>query len=604
MREGALNKKYAGSYICNVSVTDVMNARNDDEYLNALEKAAFNLPNSSQLVVEMHTQGYPLAKQISVFDLMKKTFSSGSDIKHYFVCENSEIADCIELSVKDLYPEIKICGAASVEDENIINDICEKAPDIVWVGIGGKKEALWLKENAELTEALLIGVGYGISSIIKGTVWNNTRRFSLGYVLMNIKYLLLTGKKFLWTTLSWTPALMTIMTIFILSSQTGEVSKTNSGKIAERFTYSPLLGIDFSKYAESAAQLEELNSLIRFFAHIGEYAFLSLCIGFAISVNGIKGKIRFIYMCMLGLFVSLADEIFQLFIPNRYGDLYDVMCDFLGVILVAFFMHIFSRRRKANNNEAPRRRKFLNIHIDDITFDDAVNKIIEMAKEDSKSFIVTPNVDHVIKNEKDILFRKIYERADLILTDGTPLMWIADSLGAPIKEKIPGSDMLPRVCELAAKENLTIFFLGASEGVAEKAKEKLTEKYPGLNVIGCYSPPIGFEINKPELEKTISIINEHKADILVASLGSPKQEKFIYNYMDRLEFKVALPFGAALDFEAGHIARAPLWMRKSGLEWFFRFLQEPKRLFKRYFIDDIKIFWIAWKYRNEIIRLR
>lgn len=610
LREGIKENKAAGQYICNTSVSDVMNARNDNEYITALNNSWFTLPNSSQLVVEMHTQGYPLAKKISVFNFMKLVLANcDKNVTHYFVCSDEELVNEIELSVKELFPDVKLAGASYAYSENVIDEINAENPDVIWVGIGGKDEAVWLQNNAHKFNGISVGIGYALNSFVKGKVWDSTRRFGMGYVMMNIKYLILTGKKFLWTTLSWLPAFAMVMVIFILTLQTGEVSKTTSGRVAESVAVkASFLGMDLSRYITTAEQLEDFNSLIRFLAHIGEYAALALCLGFAITANGIRKKIRFLYVCMLGIFVAIVDEFIQIFVPNRYGDLYDLMCDSLGVIVIAFLIHAIGRKKKPKLevpvSSEPRRRKFLNIHIDDISFDDAVDRIIDMSRTENKQFVITPNVDHVIKNEKDIVFRKIYERADLILTDGTPLMWIADSLGYPIKEKIPGSDMLPRVCEKAAKEGRTLFFLGAAEGVADEAARRLTEKYPGLKVIGTYSPPVGFEKNKLELEKAINAVNEKNADILVLSLGSPKQEKFMYNYLERLNFHVALPFGAAIDFEAGNVKRAPLWMRKCGLEWFYRFLLEPGRLFRRYFIDDIKIFWIAWKYRNEIIRLK
>lgn len=610
LREGISAKELERQYICNASVSDVMDARDDIEYLDALNGAYFVMPNSSQLVVEMHTQGYPMAKRIVVFDFMKRTFEMSNQIgiKHFFVCNNKETADCIELSLKESYPDINIAGAVSFDEDDIVSKINDSEADIVWLGIGGKEEAVWLKNNSMKINAISVGVGYGINSFVKGKVWNDTRRFRPDYVFMNLHYLALTGKKFLWTTLSWLPALMVIMTIFILSAQTGEVSKTTSGKIAEQVTYSSFWGYDLRGLALTSQQMDDLNSFIRFLAHIGEYALLSLTIGFAVTVNGFRKKLRFIYMCMLGFVVALADEFMQIFIEDRYGDFYDLSCDFLGILVMAFIVFVIGRKVKpklevpAGNGR--RRRKFLNINIDDISFDDAVDKVIYMAKHEKHRYVVTPNVDHVMKNEKDMLFRKIYERADLIVTDGTPLMWIADSLGCPIKEKIPGSDMLPKICEKAAKENVNVFLFGAAEGVAAEAARRLQEKYPGLIISGTYSPPMGFDKNREEMDKAVKIINDANVDILVVGLGCPKQEKFIYNNMDKVNFAVALPFGASIDFEAGNVTRAPRWIRSIGMEWFYRFLQEPGRLFKRYFIDDLKIFWIAWKYRNEIIRIR
>ena len=120
----------------------------------------------------------------------------------------------------------------------------------------------------------------------------------------------------------------------------------------------------------------------------------------------------------------------------------------------------------------------MNIFIDDISFDEAVDRIESFCREETgaKRYVVTPNADHVVKLEKDGTFRLVYENADLIITDGTPLMWIAESVRCPITEKIPGADMLPRVCEMASKKGYTMFLLGAAEGVAKTAAEKLTKK--------------------------------------------------------------------------------------------------------------------------------
>lgn len=117
-----------------------------------------------------------------------------------------------------------------------------------------------------------------------------------------------------------------------------------------------------------------------------------------------------------------------------------------------------------------------------------------------------------------------------------------------------------------------------------------------MNIVGTYSPSYGFEKNEDEIDKIIRIINESKPDILAVGLGAPKQEKFLYNYRDQLKVPISLAIGASIDFEAGNIKRAPKWMQKSGLEWFYRLCKEPKRMFKRYIIDDLKILRIARKY--------
>ena len=159
--------------------------------------------------------------------------------------------------------------------------------------------------------------------------------------------------------------------------------------------------------------------------------------------------------------------------------------------------------------------------------------------------------------------------------------------------------MFPKVCELAAKKSYKVFLLGAAEGVAVKAAENLTEKYNELSIVGTYSPSYGFEKNEEEVNNIIKMINDVKPDILAVGLGAPKQEKFIHKYKDRFNVPISLAIGASIDFEAGNINRAPKWMQNSGLEWFYRLIKEPKRMFKRYIVDDLKIINITIKYYKK-----
>lgn len=242
------------------------------------------------------------------------------------------------------------------------------------------------------------------------------------------------------------------------------------------------------------------------------------------------------------------------------------------------------------------RIKFLNIEVDNLTMEEAIKRVNKLILNKKPSYVVTPNVDHIVKLEQDKEFREVYREADLILTDGMPLVWISKFKGNKIKEKVSGSDLFPKVCELASNNGYKVFLLGAAEGVATKAAENLKDKFKGLNIVGTYSPSYGFEKNEKEIEKIIKIINNTKPDILAVGLGAPKQEKFLYKYRNRLNVPVSLAIGASIDFEAGHIKRSPKWMQKSGLEWFYRLCKEPKRMFRRYLIDDIKIIKLIIKY--------
>lgn len=229
----------------------------------------------------------------------------------------------------------------------------------------------------------------------------------------------------------------------------------------------------------------------------------------------------------------------------------------------------------------------------------ALREIDRLINDGKYHFVVTPNVDHIVKMEKDEAMREAYRDADLILTDGKPLVWVSHLYKTPIKEKISGSDLFPQLCKLAAEKNYKMFFLGAAEGVAEEAARRLKKRFDGLQIVGTYSPPRGFENDETETEKIIRMIRDAAPHILIVALGAPKQEKFIFNYKDQLRVPVSLGLGASLDFEAGVVKRAPKWMRNHGFEWLYRLLQDPKRLFKRYIIEDSAFFPLILKYRNN-----
>lgn len=242
--------------------------------------------------------------------------------------------------------------------------------------------------------------------------------------------------------------------------------------------------------------------------------------------------------------------------------------------------------------------KLLNINLDKLNFDEAINEIDNLIKKKSCSYVVTPNTDHIVLVEHDAEFKEIYDNADLVLLDGKPLVWLSKWLKDEKMEKISGSDIFPRICELAAKKGYTMYLFGAGQGVAEKAAENLTIKYPGLKIVGTQSPSFGFEKKEKEVNDCINRIKETKPDILIVGLGAPKQEKFIYKYKDELNVPLSLGLGATIDFEAGTKKRAPKWMQNAGLEWLYRSIQEPRRVGKRAVIDAINIVKIVSKYKH------
>ena len=212
---------------------------------------------------------------------------------------------------------------------------------------------------------------------------------------------------------------------------------------------------------------------------------------------------------------------------------------------------------------------------------------------DLKSGVVfTPNVDHLIKLQKNIAFYNAYKKADWVVCDSKVLNLFSRFLHDPIIETIPGSSFFPAFYTYH-KDNpdYRYFLLGAAEGVGAAAQEKINNRVEKEIVIGNYSPPFGFEFNDKENDRIINIINESKATVLVVGFGAPKQELWISNNKERLHtVKIILALGATIDFEAGHIKRAPRLYQKFGLEWLYRLYKEPKRMFKRYLIEDMEIF--------------
>ena len=245
------------------------------------------------------------------------------------------------------------------------------------------------------------------------------------------------------------------------------------------------------------------------------------------------------------------------------------------------------------------RIKFLNTYIDNLTMNEALNVVDELVTQRTPSYVVTPNLDHIVTIETDSEFAEIYENANLIVADGKPLIWISKILKTPIKEKISGSDFFPKICELAAYKGYSIYILGAAEGVGKKAAENLKNKYPDLNIAGTYSPAFGFEEDNRELQKIREKILKAKPDILAVSLGSPKGEKFIYRHLKEYDVPLSISIGATIDFEAGKIKRAPEWISAIGFEWLFRITQDPKRLTKRYWNDAIRILPIIKEYKGK-----
>lgn len=244
-----------------------------------------------------------------------------------------------------------------------------------------------------------------------------------------------------------------------------------------------------------------------------------------------------------------------------------------------------------------KKQPLLNTFVNNVDMNEAISLIDKMISSNKKNYIVAINVDVVIKIEEDSYLKEITDNANLVLVDGKPLVWISQWIHHPVKAKISGSDLVPILCRRAAQNGYSVFIIGGGNGVAVKAKDNLERDIPGIKIVGTYAPPFGFETDTKELNKINNIITAAQPDIVIACFGCPKQEKWVYENYQKYTAKVSICAGATVDFLSGNVNRAPHWMSEHGLEWFYRFLKEPKRMFKRYFIDDIKIIRLIGKYR-------
>lgn len=230
------------------------------------------------------------------------------------------------------------------------------------------------------------------------------------------------------------------------------------------------------------------------------------------------------------------------------------------------------------------------VNIDNLSLSEVLSRVDLLVRARVPSYIITPNVDHIVKWQKDDEFKEIYDRAALVLADGVPLLWAGHFLGTPIVEKVSGSDLLPQICEQSASKGYRLFFLGGRPGAADLAAKKLCQKFPGLQIAGTYCPPYGFEKDQKENDKIIGLIRAAKPDILFVGLGAPKQEKWIYRFYQVYQAPVSIGIGVTFEYISGMVRRAPVWMQKAGMEWSWRILMEPGRLWKRYLIDDMQFF--------------
>ena len=228
----------------------------------------------------------------------------------------------------------------------------------------------------------------------------------------------------------------------------------------------------------------------------------------------------------------------------------------------------------------------LGVGFDNLTLEEAVEAGMDLVRAPGAHYVVTPNPEIVEVCREDPAVMDIVNRADLVLADGIGVIKGAAMLGTPLKGKVPGIEFAAGLLGKLAKEGRSVYLLGAKPGVAELAGKRLSGQYPGLKIAGTHDGY--FQDDAPVVED----IRASGADVVLVCLGAPKQEKWMAEHQGKID-GLMLGVGAGFDYYAENIKRAPMWMQKSNLEWLYRLMQDPKRLFKRYFHTNTKFIWNA-----------
>lgn len=221
--------------------------------------------------------------------------------------------------------------------------------------------------------------------------------------------------------------------------------------------------------------------------------------------------------------------------------------------------------------------------IDNLSMEDTLKKIEGFIESGLPHQHVAVNVDKLVKASRDAELRNVINECALISADGMPVVWASRLLGKGLQERVAGIDLFEALMKRSSDHGWRVFLLGAEEDVVADVKSIYERKYAGLTIAGYRN---GYWAPNEEAG-VVGQIKESRPDLLFVAISSPKKEQFLGKYQAELKIPFAMGVGGTFDVAAGKVRRAPLWMQKSGLEWFYRFLQEPRRMFKRYFIDDV-----------------
>ncbi|MBW1700408.1 MAG: WecB/TagA/CpsF family glycosyltransferase [Deltaproteobacteria bacterium] len=230
--------------------------------------------------------------------------------------------------------------------------------------------------------------------------------------------------------------------------------------------------------------------------------------------------------------------------------------------------------------------------------EEAVAGIEENIRKDAGVFVTLTGVHGIMESQYDEQVKRIHSEAAMCLPDGMPTVWVGRVYGHGNMRRICGPDLMLEIMKISVAKGYTHFFYGGKQGVPELLKERLVSRFPGLKIVGTLSPPFRPLTEQEEIEFK-ELIESLRPDIIWVGLSTPKQEKWMFEHSGKLNARVMIGVGAAFDFHAGLLKRAPHWMQQLGLEWFFRLCVEPGRLWRRYLYNNPRFVWLILR---QIIR--
>jgi len=238
----------------------------------------------------------------------------------------------------------------------------------------------------------------------------------------------------------------------------------------------------------------------------------------------------------------------------------------------------------------PKRANVLGIGISVISMDDAIRLSDELIQSGNRGYICATDVHTVIEAQTDSALASALNRSFLTTPDGMPLVWVAKLQGHRDIERVYGPDYMLAMCRFSVARGYRHFLFGGHPGVAERLRAEMVGRFPGLQIVGHYTPPFR-QLTRDEEEELAQLVAEAKPDVFWVGLGSPKQELFMAKYCGLLDVKLMVGVGAAFDFHSGRVKEAPEWIKKTGLQWIYRLIKEPRRLWRRYYSCVPSFIW-------------